>query len=80
MLHLFVSIPILIARLSSSNDVPLGTKAGSAAMEWRLNILTVIATWVVLGLIVLVGVRIVRNVTDALISVEHFGTVVVGSS
>lgn len=49
-------------------------------MEWRLNILTVIAKWVVLGLVVLVGVQIVGNVTDALISAEHFGAAVVGPS
>ena len=49
-------------------------------MEWRLKTLTVIAKWVVLGLVVLVGVRVVGNVTDALISAEHFGVAVVGPS
>jgi hypothetical protein len=49
-------------------------------MDWRLNILTVIAKWVVLGLVVLIGAQIVHNVTDALIVAEHFGAAVAGLS
>lgn len=43
-----------------------------------MNMLTGIAKGLVFGLIVLAGVRIVRNVTDALIALEHLGAVVVG--
>jgi hypothetical protein len=45
----------------------------------RLNTLTLIAKGVVLGLIVLVGTRIVCNVTDALIDVENLGAAVLTS-
>ena len=46
-------------------------------MEQRLNMMTVIAKGLLLGLIVLAGVRIVQNVTDALIAVEQLGRMVV---
>ena len=43
-------------------------------MDRRLTLLTAIAKVIILGLLVLVGAQVVRNVTDTLIAAEHIGT------
>jgi len=37
-------------------------------MQWRLNVLTIIAKGILMALVVVAGARIVRNVTAALIA------------
>jgi hypothetical protein len=40
-------------------------------MEWRLNILSVVARGIVMAVIIVGGAHIVRNVTTTLSAMEH---------